>query len=118
MLPDLIRSALVPCMMIEKKRIPDGQGGTTTEYVEGAPFEAAIKKDSTLEAVKAEREGVTEVYTVVTRVGVGLDFGETFKRLEDGMLFRVTSNSTDSRTPKAATFAFERVRAERWEIPS
>lgn len=117
MLPELIMQALEKCVMIEKKRIPDGQGGTTTEYVEGAEFEAAIKKDSTLEAVKAEREGVTEVYTVVTRVGVGLDFGETFKRLEDGKLFRVKSNAADSKTPRAATFAFERVRAEGWEIP-
>ena len=118
MLPDLIRSALVPCVMIEKRRVPDGQGGTTTEYAEGAAFEAAITKDKTLNAVVAEKQGVTEVYLVTTRVGVGLDFGETFKRKEDGMLFRVTSNSTDSKTPKAASFAFERVRAERWSIPS
>ena len=118
MLPELIRQALEPCVMIVKSREPDGQGGTTTEYVEGAPFDAAITKDRTLEAVKAEKQGVTELYLVTTRVGVGLDYGETFKRRKDGMLFRVTSNSTDSRTPQAATFAFERVRAERWEIPT
>lgn len=117
MLPDLIRQALTPCVMIVKTRAPDGQGGTTTEYVEGAEFDAAITKDKTLEAVVAERSGVTELYLVTTRVGVGLDYGETFKRKEDGMLLRVTSNATDSRTPKAASFAFERVRAERWEIP-
>lgn len=117
MIPELILSAMVPCVMIEKKRVPDGQGGTTTEYAEGAAFDAAITKDRTLEAVKAEKDGVTEVYLVTTRVGVGLDFGETFRRVEDGQLFRVTSNAADSRTPKAASFSFERVRAERWEIP-
>lgn len=118
MLPELIRQALEKCVMIEKRRVPDGQGGTTTEYVEGAEFEAAITKDKTLEAVRAEKEGVTELYLVTTRVGVGLEFAETFKRVEDGMLFRVTSNSADSRTPRAASFAFERVRAERWSIPT
>lgn len=117
-IPALILSAMKPCVMIEKRRAPDGQGGTTTEYTEGAPFEAAITKDKTLEAVKAEKQGVTEVYLVTTRVGVGLDYGETFKRVKDGKMFRVTSNAADSRTPKAASFAFERVRAERWSIPT
>lgn len=118
MIPELIQSAMVPCVMIEKKRQPDGQGGTVTEYTEGAAFDAAITKDKTLAAVTAEKQGVTEVYLVTTRVGVGLDYGETFKRVEDGKMFRVTSNSADSRTPKAASFAFERVRAERWSIPT
>ena len=117
MLPDLIRSALVPCVMIVKTRVPDGQGGTKTEYVEGDPFEAAITKNKTLDAVRAEKEGVTELYLVTTAKGVGLDYGETFKRVSDGAKFRVTSNAKDSETPKAASFAFERVRAERWEIP-
>ena len=118
MIPELIQSAMKPCVMIEKKRVPDGQGGTTTEYVAGAPFDAAITKDKTLAAVTAEKQGVTEVYLVTTKAGVGLDYGETFKRVEDGKMFRVTSNAADSRTPKAATFAFERVRAEPWTIPA
>lgn len=117
MIPDLIKSAMVPCVMIVKTRVPDGQGGTTTGYAEGAEFEAAITKNRTLEAVRAEKEGVTELYLVTTAKGVGLDYGETFKRTSDGAMFRVTSNAKDSETPKAASFAFERVRAERWEMP-
>lgn len=117
MIPDLIKFAMTPCVMIEKRRVPDGQGGTASEYVEGAEFEAAITKNKTLEAVRAEKEGVTELYLVTTAKGVGLDYGETFMRKSDGARFRVTSNAKDSETPKAASFSFERVRAERWEIP-
>lgn len=117
MVPDLIKSMMTPCVMIDKKRVPNGQGGTRTEYVEGAEFLAAITKNKTLEAVRAEKEGVTELYLVTTEKGVGLDFGETFKRKSDGAKFRVTSNAKDSETPKAASFTFERVRAERWEQP-
>ena len=117
MIPELIKSAMTPCVMIVKDRVPDGQGGTKTGYAEGAPFDAAITKNRTLEAVRAEKEGVTELYLVTTAKGVGLDYGETFKRTSDGAMFRVTSNAKDSETPKAASFAFERVRAERWEIP-
>ena len=61
MIPELIKSAMTPCVMIVKDRVPDGQGGTTTGYVEGAPFDAAITKNRTLEAVRAEKEGVTEL---------------------------------------------------------
>ena len=117
MVPDLIKQAMTQCIMIVKARVPDGQGGTTTGYTEGARFDAAITKNKTLEAVRAEKEGVTELYLVTTAKGVGLDYGETFKRLSDGAMFRVTSNSADSETPKAASFAFERVRAERWKMP-
>lgn len=116
MVPDLIKQAMTPCVMIVKVRKPDGQGGTTTDYAEGAEFEAAITKNRTLEAVRAEKEGVTELYLVTTAKGVGLDYGETFKRMSDGAMFRVTSNAKDSETPKAASFAFERVRAERWKM--
>lgn len=117
MVPDLIKQAMTPCVMIVKVREPDGQGGTTTNYAEGAEFMAAIKKHDTLEAIIAEKQGVTEVYNVTTAKGVGLDYGETFKRMSDGAMFRVTSNAKDSETPKAASFAFERVRAERWKMP-
>lgn len=117
MVPDLIKQAMTPCVMIVKVREPDGQGGTTTDYAEGAEFMAAIKKHDTLEAIIAEKQGVTEVYNVTTTKGVGLDYGETFKRMSDGAMFRVTSNAKDSETPKAASFAFERVRAERWRMP-
>lgn len=117
MIPDLIKFAMTPCVMIEKRRVPDGQGGTTSEYVEGAEFEAAITKNKTLDAVRAEKEGVTELYLVTTAKGVWLDYGETFMRKSDGARFRVTSNAKDSETPKAASFSFERVRAERWEMP-
>ena len=117
-MPQLIREEMEACVMIEKRRTPDGQGGTTTQYVEGAPFQAAITKYRTLDALRAEKEGVTELYTVTTHKGMGLDYGDTFKRVSDGLKFRVKSNAKDSETPRAATFAFERVRAERWEQPA
>ena len=112
----LFETMMTKCVMIEKKRTPDGQGGTTVKWSEGAAFMAAVTKDTTLAAVVAEKQGVTEVYTVTTKPGVGLEFHEVFKRLEDGAVFRVTSNAIDSKPPKGATFAFEQVRAERWTL--
>lgn len=114
----LIEHFMQDCVMVEKRRVPDGQGGFVTRWEDGAPFRAAIVKDNTLAARVAEKQGVTEVYTVTTDAGVGLDYHEVFKRASDGAIFRVTSNAADSRPPDAATFTFEQVTAERWVLPA
>lgn len=114
----LIDSMKTPCTMIDKRTVPDGQGGTTPSWVDGAEFEAAIIKDSSMTARMAEKQGVTEVYTVTTGVNVQLDFHDVFRRNSDGAVFRVTSNITDSRTPKVATFKFGQVTAEKWVLPT
>ena len=79
---------------------------------------AAIIKDRSLAARVAEKDGVTAVYTVTTDEGVALDFHEVFRRDKDGVTFRVTSDHTDSKPPRAASFSFEQVTAERWSIPA
>ena len=104
------------CIRIDKKTVDDGQGGYETEWTEGARFRAAVVKNKTLAARVAEKEGVTEVYTITTEPGVKLDFHDVFKRTSDGLTFRVTSNARDSETPDMASFAFEQVHAERWEL--
>lgn len=114
--PGLVGNFMARCTMLEKKRIPDGQGGFTTKWADAGPFMAAVVKDNTLAARVAEKQGVTEVYTVTTAEGVGLEFHDVFRRDSDGATFRVTSNAIDSRPPAVATFAFEQVNAERWEL--
>jgi len=113
----LIDTMKTQCTMIDKRTVPDGQGGTSPAWVDGATFEAAIIKDSSMQARVAEKQGVTEVYTVTTGKNVQLDFHDVFRRDSDGAIFRVTSNITDSKTPKAATFQFGQVTAEKWVLP-
>ena len=114
--PALVGNFMARCTMLEKKRIPDGQGGFTTGWADAGPFMAAVVNDNTLAARVDDKQGVTEVYTVTTAEGVGLEFHDVFRRDSDGAAFRVTSNAIDSRPPAAATFAFEQVNAERWEL--
>ena len=116
--PGLIGNFMARCTMLEKKKIPDGQGGFTTGWADAGPVMAAVVKDNPLAARVSEKQGVTEVYTVTTPPGVGLEFPDVFRRDSDGATFRVTSNAIDSRPPAAATFAFEQVNAERWELPA
>lgn len=108
---------LESCVMLDKKTESDGLGGFITVYKDGAPFRAAIVKDKTLAAKVAERQGVTEIYTITTDPGTRLSAYDVFRRVADGTTFRVTSNAKDSETPKMASFAFEQVSAERWDLP-
>lgn len=114
----LIDEAMVNCTMIDKRTVSDGQGGTTSAWVDGASFDAAIVKDTSMQARIAEKQGVTEVYTITTGTNVELDFHDVFRRETDGAIFRVTSNITDSKTPKRASFQIGQVTAEKWVLPS
>lgn len=114
----LVSNFMESCTMLDKTRVPDGLGGSSVEYKDGAKFMAAIVKDRSLQARVAEKEGVTAVYTVTTPIGVGLEYHEVFRRDRDGAVFRSTSDYHDSTPPGSATFAFEQVSAERWDVPT
>lgn len=113
---NLVESMMEDCTMVDKKSTPDGLGGFTNEWVDGAAFKAAIVKNNTMEAKIAQKQGVTEMYQVTVPKGTPLAFHDVFKRNSDGAVFRVTSNIKDSETPKVASFQFGQVNAERWEL--
>lgn len=113
----LIDDFMEAFVLLDKRSVPDGLGGFSYEWTDGAPFTAAVVKDSSMQARIAEKDGVTELYTVTVYKGAKLAFHDVFRRISDGMVFRVTSNITDSETPERASFQIGQVTAERWEIP-
>lgn len=115
---NLYKEFMEPCRMLDRKSVPDGLGGFNYEWTDGAEFDAAVVKDNTLAARVAEKQGVTEVFTVTVPMNVKMEFHDVFKRLSDGCTFRVTSNTKDSHTPKVASFQFGQFTAERWELPN
>lgn len=112
----LIDAWRTKCVLLNKVKTSDGMGGYTTSWVDGAQFDAAIVKDSTTDNVLAEKEGVTETFTVTVDRNLGLEYHDVFKRNEDGAIFRVTSYEVDSQTPTVASFTFGQVKAVRWEL--
>ena len=42
----LLTQAMEDVVMLEKKRVPDGEGGFTTKWEDGVQFKAAISFDS------------------------------------------------------------------------
>lgn len=104
------------CVLMEKRRTPDGEGGFNTTWYEGAKFIAAVNYDMSIEARTAEKQGVTNVYTVTTGRSITLEYHDVFKRLYDGKIFRVTSDGDDKATPKSSMLDMRQVTAEEWSL--
>lgn len=114
----LVNEFKVPCILLVKSRIPDGEGGWYTRWTDGPEFDAAVVHDTTVQARVAEKEGMTSTYTVTTDRDTALSYHDAFRRVSDGQTFRVTSDGTDVQTPGRASFQFSQVTAERWTPPT
>ena len=112
----LLIEAMTACVLLDKKRIPDGEGGYTENWTESVEFEAAIAFDTSMEARIGAKQGVTSQYTVTVPRGFKLEFHDVFRRLSDGKIFRVTSDGDDKATPLSASFSFSQVTAEEWKL--
>lgn len=106
------------CLIMNRIRVDDDFGGYSETWTEGASFKAAIIKNSTTEAQIAEKQGITELFTVVVKKGFSLSFHDVFKRVSDGAIFRVTSNVKDSEAPDASSVKIAKVTAEKWVLPA
>jgi hypothetical protein len=104
------------CVLVEKTRLPDGEGGFATSWTDGPEFMASIWFNSSMEAKVAESQGVTSLYTVTTDKNAILSYHDVFRRKSDGKIFRVTSDGDDRLTPERATFSFSQCDAEEWEL--
>lgn len=114
----LLEEAMENCIMIDKITKPDGYGGTIDTWVDGAEFQAAISFDVSTEARIGEKQGVTNLYTVVTGRNTNLQYRDVFRRLSDNKIFRVTSDGDDKKTPNSAGLNMRVVSAEEWNIPN
>lgn len=104
---------------------PDGESGTVTTYTAGTPFQAAALIGQTAQSVVSNRGAQTAQmpdpkpqYAVYTNRAVSLPFHAIVKRLSDGQFFRITSDPTDSKTPKGALLDLRLYAAEKWKMPN
>lgn len=112
----LLSEAMTGCVLLNKVRTPDGEGGFITEWTDGAEFQAAITFDSSMQARIGEQAGVTSLYTVTTQKNVTLEYHDVFRRKTDGKIFRVTSDGDDKFTPASASLNMRQVTAEEWNL--
>ena len=104
------------CRILNHSRVDDDFGGYKETWTEGASFKAAIAKNTSTEQIVAEKQGVSESFTVVVSQEFTLDYHDVFKRLKDGATFRVTSRTVDSTAHPKSTIKIAKVTAERWSL--
>ena len=112
----LYEAMMVPCVLMEKVRVSDGLGGWTTTWTEGASLNAAILKNSTLQAAIAEKDGFEEVYTITVDRNIDVDFHDVIKRVSDGQCFQITSKPKDNRSPEFSVINFGQFTARAWDL--
>lgn len=105
------------CVLMEKSRASDGEGGYYTDWREGASFQNYQALDTSMEARRAEKEGVTSVYSALVDKAVPIEYGDYFKDTETGETYRVTSNPADKQAPRSSTMPLKYFTAERKELP-
>lgn len=92
-----------PCVLLEKTRLPDGAGGYAgTAWTDGVEFLNYQALDTSMEARRAEKEGVTSVYSVIVNKAVPIEYGDYFRDKSTGNTYRVTSNPEERAAPKSA----------------
>ena len=114
---NLLDCYMASCVFMVPKKEPDGSGGSITTWVEGEPLTAAIVRDSSMEARKAEAAGSVSAYTVTVPRAVRLPFHSVIKRLTDGKIFRITSDNAEKKTPICTGLDMAQSTAEEWRLP-
>lgn len=112
----LLQQAMTDVVAMEKTRVSDGEGGFIVDWVDGAVFKAAITFDTSMQSRIGEKQGVSSRYTVTTSKNAKLEFNDVIRRLNDGKIFRITSDGDDKQTPDSASFQFVQVTAEEWVL--
>ena len=108
------------CVLMEKKRVPDGAGGYEVTWTEGAEFLNYQALDTSMEARRAEKEGVTSVYSALVNKTVPIEYMDYFRDVASGVTYRVTSNPEEREAPKSAGATIRGLKfftAERKELP-
>ena len=103
---------------MDKSHTKDAEGNPVVTWTQSeATFKAALRFDSSVQAKRAQAEGVQDLYTIVTSKSIDLEFNDVVKRIKNGKTYRVTTNGEDNKTPASATLDMRAVSAKLWNIP-
>ena len=109
------------CVLLEKTRKPDGEGGYIVQWVDGVEFLNYQALDTSMEARRAEKEGVTSVYSALVDKAVPIEYGDYFRDAATGQTYRVTSDPSEKQAPRSAGPVISSLKyftAEKRELPS
>lgn len=95
--------------------VDDGYGGYKPAYTAGATFDAVLVLNDSIQAQKAEQDGVKGVYTLTTDKAVPLAWRKIFRRKGTNDVYRVTSKDEHA-TPSTTPMNLREVKAEEYAL--
>lgn len=103
---------------MDKTHSRDDEGNSIVTWTESdVSFKAALRFDNSIQAKRAQAEGVQDLYTIITDKSIEFEYNDVVKRLKDGTTFRVTTSGKDNKTPSSAGLNMRAVSAKVWVIP-
>lgn len=112
----LIDEMMNEFIIMEKRRVPDGEGGTITEWEDGATIKGVMVMNTTMEAQIADAQGVKSIYTFTTSRDVTVGRDDVLKNAQNGRYFRLTSDKGEIVSPNVSTLNMAQYHAEKWEL--
>lgn len=112
----LLNNSMTECVIVDRITVDDDYGGLKPKWQDGAHIQCAIVPNNSIQAQIAQKQGVSEFYTITTQKSINLQFHDIIRRLDDGKIFRITSNGNDTKTPKTASLNMRQVTAENYEL--
>lgn len=101
---------------IMARSITSGPFGTKTVWTEGAEFDCLFSFNNSIEALVAEKQGVTSFWNGIVHKATNVKYYEIIKRVSDGEVYRVTSNPNDYEIPSIASFSVKAFTAEKYKL--
>ena len=113
----LVSKSMKDCELIEVTKVSDGEGGNINTYTVKSTFPASITTTNRTQGRAAEERVPITTYNITTPADIQLKYHDVIRRVDDGKVFRITSNWYDMKTPPSSTFQFTQVTGEEWELP-
>lgn len=105
-------------VMLDRTTVPDGYGGFTVEWVEGAEFTAVMIQPQSGTADIAKAITQTKQYKIVTGTNITLHKDDYFRRVKDGKNFKILSDNTDRLAPDDSELQMRATTAEEVTLPN
>ena len=105
-------------VMLDRRTVPDGYGGFTVEWVEGAAFTAVMTQPQSGSAEIADAITERKTYKVVTGTNITLNKDDYFRRIRDGKIFKILNGNTDRLAPDDSELQMRVTTAEEVTLPN
>lgn len=112
----LLENAYEDFTVINKAVVDDGYGGITVTWTDGAKIKGAMVFDNSAQMKMAMAAGSKSAYTLTVKRDILLDYHTVLRRESDKVIFRLTSNSDDKKTPPTAGLDMRQYSAEEYKL--